>query len=771
VLMLITIILGLIVSCLLVPFGGFFKDRKSLVLALVPAGIFMYFLQKIPAVRSGQVLFESIDWVPALGVNLSFRLDGLSLLFALLITGIGTLIFIYASSYLKGHRFLDRFFGYLLLFMSAMLGLVLSNNVILLFLFWELTSISSYFLIGFNNDQEDSRRSALTALSLTGLGGLLLMVSLVWMGSIAGSFSFGELLVHAATIRQSPYFPAIMVLFLLGAFTKSAQYPFHFWLPGAMKAPTPVSAYLHSATMVKAGIFIMARFTPVMGGTDLWKWTLMSVGGFTMLYAAMLSLTKRDLKGILAYSTISALGILTFLIGIGTQEAIITACVFILAHALYKAPLFLVTGIVDHETGTRDITRLSGLGYTLGPVALAGGLAALSSAGLPLTLGFISKDLIYESTLHLEAKWAWYLTGLAILTNVGLVGAGLLAGFKPFIGRVREEFKHVHLPSPMMWVPPLLLAVLCVVFGLKPQWAATYLTEAAVKGVLQQYVPVELKIWHGFNQVLILSLSTFAAGLVLFIANPARVGGTRLVSFLESLRPGVVMGRIFLYIKKFAVWYTNYFHDGYLRSYIIKIILFAEVLLAYEIYRGGTFSIDISKFSRIHVYDIAILLVLLGALYKTLKTSSRLTAVVCLSVIGYAICILFVVYSAPDLAMTQFTIDTLTVVLFVLVLYRLPPFLKFRSSKVMLRDGIISVVFGVLLSIICLRVLAEPARYNISDFYAKYAYTLGKGRNVVNVILVDFRGFDTMFEIVVLSVAAIGVYSLLKLRLKSSEKE
>ncbi len=356
--MLITIILGLVVSCLLVPFGGFFKDRKSILLALVPASIFLFFLQKIPAIRSGQVLFENMDWVPALGVNLSFRLDGLSLLFALLISGIGTLIFIYASSYLKGHRFLDRFFGYLLLFMSAMLGLVLSNNVILLFLFWELTSISSFFLIGFNNDQEDSRRSALTALSLTGLGGLLLMVALVWMGSIAGSFSFGEILVHGAAIRQSPYFPAILVLFLLGAFTKSAQYPFHFWLPGAMKAPTPVSAYLHSATMVKAGIFIMARFTPVFGGTDLWKWTLMAVGGFTMLYAAMLSLTKRDLKGILAYSTISALGILTFLIGIGTPEAITTACVFILAHALYKAPLFLVTGIVDHETGTRDITRL-----------------------------------------------------------------------------------------------------------------------------------------------------------------------------------------------------------------------------------------------------------------------------------------------------------------------------------------------------------------------------------------------------------------------------
>ena len=769
--MLISVLLGLFVACLLVPFGHFFRDRKSLLLALVPGVIFLYFIQKLPAISSGQVLFESKNWVPALGVNLGFRLDGLSLLFVLLISGIGTLVFIYASSYLKGHRYLDKFFGYLLLFMSAMLGLVLSNNVLLLFIFWELTSISSFFLIGFNNEQEDSRRSALTALSITGLGGLILMAGLVWMGAIAGSFSFGEILNHASAIKGSKFYPYILALFLFGAFTKSAQYPFHFWLPGAMKAPTPVSAYLHSATMVKAGIFIMARFTPVLGGTEMWKWTLMIVGGFTMLYASILSLTKRDLKGILAYSTISALGILTFLLGIGTSHAIIAACVFILVHALYKAPLFLVTGIIDHETGTRDITKLSGLGKVLGPVALAGGLAGLSSAGLPFTFGFIGKDLIYETTLHLESKWGWYLTGLAILTNVGLVGAGLLAGFKPFMGRVREELRGVHMPSPLMWVPPLLLALLCVLFGWKPEWAGANLAEPAVKGILQKYVAVELKVWHGFNTIVILSLATLGIGVILFLLNPARLKSTPLVSFLESLRPGVVMGRMFVYFKRFATAYTDYFHDGYLRSYIIKMILFAEALLIYEIYRGGPFTIDFSKFSSIHVYDVAIIVVLLGALYKTLKTSSRLTAVVCLSVIGYAICVLFVVYSAPDLAMTQFTIDTLTVVLFVLVLYRLPPFLKFRSRKVMLRDAIISVVFGMLLSIICLRVLVEPARYNISDFYAKYAYTLGKGRNVVNVILVDFRGFDTMFEIVVLSVASIGVYSLLKLRLKSSEKE
>ncbi|MCD8540614.1 MAG: Na(+)/H(+) antiporter subunit A, partial [Leadbetterella sp.] len=473
--MLFTVAIGLVVACLLVPFGKFFRNNKSILLALVPGLLFYYFLQKIPGISSGRVLFESTPWVPSLGVNLGFRLDGLSLLFALLITGIGVLIFVYASSYLKKDRYLDRFFGYLLLFMSAMLGLVLSNNVIILFVFWELTSISSFFLIGFNNRDEESRRSALTALSVTGLGGLFLLAGLIWMGSLAGSYSIGDILNHAEAIRENAYYPVILILFLAGAFTKSAQFPFHFWLPGAMKAPTPVSAYLHSATMVKAGIFILARFTPILGGTPLWQWILMGVGGFTMVYASIVSLAKRDLKGVLAYSTISALGVLTFLLGLGTDHAVIAACVFLLAHALYKAPLFLVTGIIDHETGTRDLTRLSGLGKALWPAALAGGLAALSSAGVPLTFGFIGKDLIYEATLHYESAWAWYLTGIALITNTGLVAAGFLAGIKPFTGKVREEFRDIHFPPHLLWVPPLLLAVLGLVCGLFPGWAGSHL--------------------------------------------------------------------------------------------------------------------------------------------------------------------------------------------------------------------------------------------------------------------------------------------------------
>ncbi len=769
--MLLTVLLGLITACILVPFGKYFRSDKSYFLALVPAFIFLYFLQRIPDVTAGKVIFESTPWVPSLGINLSFRLDGLSLLFALLISGIGTLIFVYAASYLKGHKYIDRFFGFLLLFMAAMLGMVLSNNILLVFIFWELTSISSFFLIGFNNDSAESRRSALTALSVTGMGGFFLLGGLVLAGYVVGSYSIGEMINQAHLIKESAFYPIILGGVLLGAFTKSAQFPFHFWLPGAMKAPTPVSAYLHSATMVKAGIFVLARFTPILGGTPLWQYLLMGFGGFTMLYAASHSLFKKDMKGILAYSTISALGILVFLLGLGTHEAVIAASVFILVHALYKATLFLVTGIVDHETGTRDVTRLRGLGKVMMPVAIAAGLAALSSAGLPLTFGFIGKDLIYEATLHFKDSWAWYLTILAVVTNICLVAAGFMVGFKPFTGRLKEEFSQVHMPPAAMWIPPVILAILGIVFGLLPAWAGEFSSQAAVKGILQQYVPVHLKIWHGFNTVLILSIVTLVVGTIVYFTNTARLSEIRLFRVMNSINPGNTFGLIFLWLKQVATWYTNFSHNGYLRSYLIKIIIFAEILLIYEVYRGGTFTVDFNKLTPVTFSDITIVGILIGALYKTLKTSSRLTAVVSMSVIGYAICLIFVLYSAPDLAMTQFTIDTLTVVLFVLVLYRLPGFLKFRNSRVIIRDALVSVLFGTLLGIICLRVLQESTNTNISDFYAKYAYTLGKGRNVVNVILVDFRGFDTMFEIVVLAIAAIGVYSLLKLRLKSSEKE
>ena len=770
--MLFTVLSGLITSSLLIPFGKFFRSKWSAVLAILPIVLFLFFASYIPAVNNGQIFYEHVNWVPSLKINFDFRLDGLSLLFSLLITGIGSFIFIYASSYLKGHQYIDRFFGYLCLFMSAMLGIVLSDNILLLFVFWELTSISSFFLIGFNNHNADSRKSAITALSITGLGGFFLMAGLILMSQIAGTYSIQELTASADLIRNHELYPVVIGLVFIGAFTKSAQFPFHFWLPGAMKAPTPVSAYLHSATMVKAGIFLLLRFTPILGDTPAWNYTLMIVGGFTMLYAALHSLFRTDLKGILAYSTISALGILTFLIGLGTKEALIAAITFIIAHALYKATLFLITGIIDHETGTRDVTQLSGLRKVLFPVFIAGLLAALSSAGLPLSFGFIGKDLIYEATLNADQNIALYLTIAAVVTNIGLVAAGFLAGIKPFTGKLNPAHEKVHLPYKSMWIPPLVMALLGFVFGVFPGIVGDAIISPTVNVVFGQVVEMHLKLWHGFNTVLILSLVTLGVGAIIYLINQPNAKKLTWLGRLDFMAPETLYTKLSGRIVQLSTWYTNIMHNGFLRSYLLKIIIFAELLLAYELIKGGPIYIDYGKLSAISVYEAVIVLILTGAVYLTITTSSRLSAVVGTSVIGYAICLIFVYYSAPDLAMTQFSIDTLTVVLFVFVLFNLPSFINFKGDKTAkIRDSIVAIIFGTILSLIAIKVLQVPTDIAISEFYGKYAYTLAKGKNVVNVILVDFRGIDTMFEIVVLSIAALGVYSLIKLRLKASEKE
>ncbi len=770
--MLLTVLSGLFFSCLIIPLGKILKTKWSIILPIVPFLLFVFFLTQIPLISSGISLYQHINWISSLGVNFDFKLDGLSLLFSLLITGIGTAIFVYARTYLKGHRYFDRFFGYLFLFMAAMLGVVLSDNILLLFVFWELTSISSFFLIGFNNDNAESRKSAITAFCITGLGGFFMLAALIMLGNISGTFIISELIHSKELILNHPLYPVAVVFLCIGAFTKSAQFPFHFWLPGAMKAPTPVSAYLHSATMVKAGIYLLARFTPILGGTPLWANLLMVVGGITMLYAAIHSLFRIDLKGILAYSTISVLGVLTFLLGIGTKEAIIAASVFILAHALYKATLFLVTGIIDHETGTRDISVLGGLGKVLFPVALASGLAALSSAGVPFTFGFIGKDLIYEATLHTpQIDFKWVLTGLAIATNIGLVAAGFMAGFKPFFGKLPQQFAHIHLPYKSMWIPPLVLGILGVIFGCFPGITGHLLTEQVAKSILYHESAAPLKIYHGFNQVLILSLTTLAVGTLVYFINKPSPHKLAFVDRFKAFSPERIIVGCADDLLKISAWATELSHNGYLRSYHLKIILFAEALLAYKLWHSGSISINLDMLTTPGLYEIAVALVFVGALWIMVSTSSRLTAVVAMSIIGYCICLIFVFYSAPDLAMTQFTIDTLSTVLFVLVLYRLPSFINFASKKVLYRDAIVSIGFGVILSLIALKVWSEPIAKDISHFYGENAYLLAKGKNVVNVILVDFRGIDTMFETVVLSIAAIGVYSLIRLRLKSTEKE
>ncbi|MCM8570949.1 putative monovalent cation/H+ antiporter subunit A [Gramella jeungdoensis] len=768
--MLTAILTGFLFSILLVFVGRLFKGKLSILASLVPLGLFIYFFQFIIPVSNGEIIMRSYEWIPSFGVDLGFKLDGLSLLFSLLITGIGFLVFFYTSSYLKGHEYLDRFYGYLASFMGAMLGLVLSDNMITLFVFWELTSITSFFLIGFNNTSEASRKSALTALGITGIGGLLLLAGALLLNNITGTYSISEMLTMSEAIRSNEFYIIAVLLIFGAAFTKSAQFPFHFWLPGAMKAPTPVSTYLHSATMVKAGVYLLMRFTPVLGGENFWNTTLIIVGGITMLYSAIHTIFRTDLKGILAYSTISALGILVFLTGLGTQEAFLAAAVFIIVHALYKATLFLVTGIIDHQAHTRDVTKLAGLNKIMLPVGVAGILAAISSAGIPPTIGFVGKELTYEASFHSETLVVLLMIAI-VLTKIFLLYAGFVAGIKPFTGKLPEEHSNVKMPGFVLWGPPLLLAILGLVFGIAPFIIDSPIIKPVVEAMGADASEVHLALWHGFNMVFILSLITIGVGTALyFFVKPSN----KLVAVaekFESISPESILikfNRIFIGISNF---WTDFFQNGYLRNYISIIILFLVVLVGYIMVGNTSFVIDYHSLSKITIYEITATLVLIAGIFYTVFTQSRLAAVVAMGVVGLAICLIFVFYSAPDLAMTQFSIDTLTVILFVLVLYKLPKYLRLSDYKTRLRDGILSAIFGLLIATLALQVIAEPVNKDIGNFYAQNAYLEAHGKNVVNVILVDFRGADTLIEISVLSIAAVGVFGLMKLRLKMADRK
>ncbi len=455
------------------------------------------------ALTSGGRLIEW-PWAPSLGLSLSFNLDGLGLLFALLITLIGALVVLYASEYLHDHPQAGRFYAALFAFMGAMLGVALSDNVLTLFVFWELTGFTSFLLIGFEHERDDARRAALQALLVTGAGGLALLAAGVLLVDVSGTTSLSAMAGSRASIVSNPHYAAIAALTLLAAFTKSAQVPFHFWLPNAMAAPTPVSAYLHSATMVKAGVYLLARMTPILGATALWTTAVTAAGAATMAVGAYRAVQETDLKRILAYSTLSALGVLTMLLGVGTPEAIAAALVYLVAHACYKGALFLVAGAIDHETGTRDIRGLSGLRRTMPMTALAGGAAALSMAGIPLTLGFVGKDGAYEALLH-GGGWSGWLLGALVLASIMLGLAGLLAGVLPFFGKPRSG--AVHEPPWRLRLPPLVLAICGVAAGLAP-WILDRPLSAAAAAVLHEPHEVSLAIWHGWSPALLLSMAT-----------------------------------------------------------------------------------------------------------------------------------------------------------------------------------------------------------------------------------------------------------------------
>jgi len=752
-------VLSVFAAALLAPL--LFRKQNNLspwLIALLPLGLTIYYISLLPSAAAGNPLTFTRPWAEALGASFSFRADGLGLLFALLISGIGTLVVIYAGGYLK-KEVLARFYPWLLVFMGAMLGVALSDNLILLFVFWELTSLSSFMLIGFENEKETARASALQALLVTGTGGLAMLAGVVLLGYAGGTYEISALLSNGTAVQShSLYLPAL-ILILLGAFTKSAQFPFHFWLPNAMAAPTPVSAYLHSATMVKAGIYLLARLNPVLGGTDVWMYIVGSVGALTMLIGGYLALTQTDLKKLLAYSTLSALGTLTMLIGLGTVHALEAAVVLLLAHGLYKGALFLVAGALDHETGTRDVTQLGGLFRLMPITAVGAGIAALSMAGLPPLFGFISKELIYETGLEINP---WLTTAIVAMGLFNVFVAGVV-GVGPFIGEQTKTPKKAHEAPFSMWLGPALLAGLSLLIGLFPGGVSSLVFSPATSSVVGEAVVVKLKLWHGVNTAFLLSIGTVIAGVGLFAArNSVR-------SALQNIEwkwgPDYLYSLALEGLTKVANWQTRIIQHGYLRYYLWVIVLIVTVGGALALWRIPDLSLYLKlKDFDFKIYELVLAVLIVGSALVAVRSPSRMGAVAALGAAGYSIALIYLLFGAPDLAMTQFAIESLTVILFVLAFYHLPKFQTFSSDRARYRDAAIAAAAGMLMTALVLVAVNAQFSDAISNFFVDNAWDKAYGKNIVNVILVDFRGLDTMGEITVLGIAGIGVYALLKLR-------
>ncbi len=740
-----------------------FRNYFGWIAASFPIFMFISFISRYHEVTNGKLIRETVSWIPSLGINFTFLLDGLSMTFVLIITLIGAVVFLYAGAYMKEYEHTDRFYVYIGIFMTSMIGLVTSDNMITLFMFWELTSVSSYLLIGFNHHKEKSRKLALQALLVTGAGGLALLAGFILLSQISGSLEISSLYNLNETIKRSPNYIAIVILVLIGAFTKSAQFPFHFWLPNAMEAPTPVSAYLHSATMVKAGIYLIARLNHALGGTEIWQDTILIIGTLTMLFAAILSIKQMDLKKLLAYSTLSVLGTLTMLLGIGSKLAIKAFFIYLVAHSLYKGTLFLVAGTLDHETGTRDVSKLGGLRKLMPVTMITAALASFSMMGIIPLVGFIGKETVYSSILELGFR-GQLLIAVAVISNALIVMITILVGIKPFWGNKTETPKQPHQAPIKMLIGPVVLGILGLLLGIFSNQIIGKLLEQSSISILSEELGLKIKLWHGFNLVLVLSLITLLIGIIFYLLREKFILVTQNVKLIKILKPSEWYEFAINGMLHFAKFQIKILQNGYLRNYIIFILVTAISLAAYALYNVRQEHAVTLDFS-LTFFEIAISVIILISTFVVITSESRLKSIIALGVVGFMIGIIYIIHSAPDLALTTFAIETLTVILFVLVLYKLPKFLQFSKATSKFRDFIIASCVGIFMTLMVLYITSVNFSSELKKYFTDNSVRGGKGRNVVNVILVDFRAIDTLGEITVLGIAALGVYALLKLRL------
>ncbi|MGL1834246.1 hydrogen gas-evolving membrane-bound hydrogenase subunit E [Rhodocyclaceae bacterium SMB388] len=735
-------------------------DRAGWFLAIPPLLAFAWFVSCIPVIARGEVVVESLAWAPALGVEVAMRLDGLSLLFALLITGIGALIVLYAGAYLSDHHHLGRFYAYLLLFMMAMLGLVLADDMIAMFVFWELTSVASFLLISFQHEKSVSRRAALQALLITGGGGLALLAGLVLLGIAGEGWRFSEIDIGA--VEASTLYYGIMVLVLIGCFTKSAQVPFHLWLPNAMNAPTPVSAYLHSATMVKAGIYLLARLNPVMGGEMGWSTTLVVFGATTAIVGAVLAIRQTDLKRLLAYTTVTVLGQLTMLIGTNTTYGLQAFVLYLLAHSLYKGALFMAVGAVDHSTGTRELSRLGGLIKAMPLTGAAVALAAFSNAGLPPFFGFIAKEFAYAGLIQMGMT-GWVVTVAMIVTNALLLAAAGLIFIRTFLGPQGHYPREPHEVSVPMWLGPMLLAIGGFLLGAWNHWPETWLVNAAVQAVSRGDVDVRLYLWGGVTPALITSLITVALGVVFYrFRHQVRLHIARWRVFW-GVSGDLIWDRFLKRVFELAALTASGFQHGSLRLHLTLLSLVLSSVVFVSLAVGGSALFARGEYASLNVAAVMGSLLALAGASAAAVMRGRLALVASLGASGLGLALFFLAANAPDVATTQLMVETLTVVFLAYVLRSLPaiPRVAEEAAGSRVAHVLISVLFGVAVAVALLVAVNVPLAGNIADWYVQNSYPGGKGGNVVNVILVDFRAFDTLGEIVVVALAALAAATLL----------
>jgi multicomponent K+:H+ antiporter subunit A len=743
--------------------GGPAPRTRAAWLAAVPTiAAFGLVLAQTPRIFAGDVLTFSTPWVTALGLDFALRLDGFAWLFACLVLGIGLLILLYARYYLSEDEAIPRFFASLMLFMGSMTGVVLAGNLLLLVVFWELTSISSFLLIGYWNHDEDARYGARMALLVTGLGGLALLGGVLLLGAIVGSYELGAVLDAAGTVQQHPLYVPMLLLVLLGAFTKSAQFPFHFWLPRAMAAPTPVSAYLHSATMVKAGVFLLGRLYPVLSGTDVWFFVVTIAGLTTLLLGAYRAMFAHDLKGLLAFSTVSHLGLITMLFGFGTEMAAVAAVFHIINHATFKASLFMAAGIIDHETGTRDMRILNGLARHMPYTTALAVVAAAAMAGVPLLNGFLSKEMFFAEALEVSRMggYGWVEPALATLAGVFSVGYSLRFIHVFFRGDGTGMPHQPHEPPRFMRIPVEALVLIVIAVGVAPAFIVEPILDAAARGVLHGPLPYyHLAIWHGFNIPLLMSAIALIAGVLLFL------GRRRLYAFHARVVPPItaegVYNRAVRGADSVAVRLTRRLENGSLQRYVLLFVLTALMagfspLLRHAFGRGPQplLPIDVAM-------AVAWGILMIGAIATAVLHRQRLVALIAISVVGLIVSLGFVRLSAPDLALTQLLVEIVTIMLVLLALDYLPRESPRDSTAARrARDIAIAGTAGVGVGALAWAVMTRPLD-SISRYFVEQSYPAGGGTNIVNVILVDFRGFDTMGEIAVLGIAAFGVLVLL----------